>query len=392
MKLRKYIAGIMGVTYGAIGFSSLSYYLAVNVVGLPFYLWEHVVVAAIYMVYVHGNKQSLSRSELISLISLISIWLLFVVITNVDQFFYVLSAARPWFIIGIFALLSKRVSQLPDSIIFQVICGAVIGEFLSYFIQMNSPGWDGKIYFSYMVICYFIILSFRMKRLWVLISCITAMAYVVLSGFRILLLVAMLVYVQMIIFRKYRSGVVLSYRTNMLLVGVISFSLVMLYYLSNQGYIDQYLFFRIFQRTLGFLAFDFGASQDGDKIYMLSHLFSLKDPNIIPAGFNMVRDGNVGLYMDNPLLHILNVFGYPLGAVVVCIILITSFAYYVKYRDCVSLRGLNQVSLVFVSIFPFLLMLNGRFLYITYDAALFGLILGRWINVYTIKSQRHIVE
>jgi hypothetical protein len=33
---------------------------------------------------------------------------------------------------------------------------------------------------------------------------------------------------------------------------------------------------------------------------------------------------------------------------------------------------------VFVIIFPFLLLLNGRFAYITYDAAIFGVIIGRW--------------
>ena len=118
---------------------------------------------------------------------------------------------------------------------------------------------------------------------------------------------------------------------------------------------------------------------------MIVNIFELTRIPIFPAGFDMVSSDPLGLFMDSPVLHFLNTFGVLGGVLILGFILVLGVGFWVK-KIGKPMCLFDQIAVYFVPLQLPLLILNGRFTYITYDAALFGLVLGRWFTMFNFGS------
>jgi len=376
---------LLAFLIGSLCFTSLSFYLSVQVLALPFYLWEHVIIIFL-LIYFSNNPGAKFRTvELILFLLLVSVWFVLFIITRDSELFEILSAGRPWLIMGLFAIIAVRLSDLSEQMVFAFAFGMLSGEILSYLIALNSEEFSGIYYLSYMVVFYFIIAGLRLYNSLLFVFLIS-IPYAVLSGFRVVLMVVFISIFCILVTRFYlMSKIFLKNKFLDIFIGISAIAFLA-YVFADQ--IPAVIKFRVFDRLFNFLSGNIYSSQDEDKIYMILNLFNLTELNIFPSGFNMISAGSLGLFMDNPILHFVNVFGLIFGVLLIALLLCVSITFWFrKVGSYVNVA--DQVALYFVPLFPLLLLLNGRFTYITYDAALFGFIVGRWFAILSFSKFTH---
>jgi hypothetical protein len=362
---------ILLLGFGATCFSSLSFFLSIKFFKFPFYVWEHVIVIVFLILYAKNFKFFFPKRDILLLFIAIFIWLFLLFVTDRGSLRDLYSSGRPWLVMALFFIFSNRISKLNEKKLYLVAVGALLGEIFSFMINYYAQSVEHyKFYISYMIL--FVYLSFSFWRnSFKLTNTLIVLNLAILSGFRLNVLIVVLTIFQFIIF-NFRN-IKVRFKKFRYIIGLSAFSVIIFFIIKDL--ISPYTYARIFIRTRNFIFGGSDASLDTTKFDLIKNTFSLQDLSFIPSGFDMISKGRLSLYMDVPLIHFLNVFGLALGFFIILVILFMGLRFFVRRRIS---NSLEFSAWVFVIIFPFLLLLNGRFAYITYDAAIFGVIIGRW--------------
>jgi len=381
INLRRFLVTASLLIYGGTCFSSLSYKISVDVLGLPFFIWEHAIIIATLILFYLGPLRKINLFLMAIFIFGFAGWILLILQTKTFFLRDIYSAARPWLVIFFFAIVSGKVAEIEDKNFILLISGAVGGELLSYFLawQQNNTG-EFIFYVSYMLLFLGVTMSVWRTGLslfnFIYLSFLFLLAFV--SGFRVNILVFVITVLAIVFSPIKLQSLNISMRKKIYYICLFIIAIAILIKLFAEA-IDPLLYFRVVERLIGALSNNVDYSQDGDKFYMIKNLFSLQELSLLPGGFDMISKDRVGLYMDNPIIHVLNVFGVFIGSLLIFLLMLGSalLAFRLFLGKVRVGNYLDFAAVIFCCIFPLLFVLNGRFLYITYDSAIFGLFLGR---------------
>ena len=210
------------------------------------------------------------------------------------------------------------------------------------------------------------------------------------SGFRVGIVLIFLIVVEMVIWvlfnRRKRKTLLEAIKIAIFLAIIISVATIaILNYIKIVEWIgdvfemDQYKLFRVTERMQGLLNFDSSMSQDTERIENMNVPIKEFFKCIFPTGLIAKTTGSVGRYIDVPVLWFYDSFGSLATIAVLIICCINGIrAFYMSFKantsDCITVCGLMfPITVVFM-------VVNGNFLYYTYQCILTGMIAGIWFS------------
>jgi len=376
------------VVVGAVGFSNLSAPLVERVLGLPVYVPELLWLPLLGLVprRYWSSLAGLLVRPLAWLITtaLLALFLIGLFVTG--DFFEVARSARPFAYIA-FLMLAVQLCADADRLmahVFWLSAGAVAGEFINVLAVSGLTGLHASVDLS---ATFVVVGTLAGGRGWIrkVAAAVIGVAVVFLSGFRITLLAilfAFLMPVGLMTFRYLKSQRLMQAlgKSVAALGGLAAFVLVgqPLWNAIASAFPNRW--FRVVTRITRFFALGVRGSQDVTRLESWRGYFgSLTVSDLWPKGFVATARGLVGLYNDVPLAQALDTFGLVLG-VAVAVVLVVVLPLRALSDEMAGRPSAPAAANLYVMFLPFLLAINGRVFYITFESVLFGLVVGAAIR------------
>lgn len=371
---------------GALGFSNLSAPLIEGTLGLPIYLPE--IVWLPLMLLIPGRFWSslprLATWPAAWLAAAVFVSLLLAGLFVTGDLFEVVRSSRPF--AYIFALILS-VQLCSDTglgrlmvALFWLSVGALVGEAVNVTMISGLEGLQSSVNIPATVVVVGS-LAYGTGLTGKLLAAVVGAAAVFLSGFRVVLLAVGFAFTAPLILEAARYVTRRRVAVGLKRVGLGVGTLAVLAVLSQPvwAFIAESFpsrWFRIVTRVVRFFALGIRGSQDVTRIEAWKTYFgSLTASDLVPKGFITTGQHLVGLYNDVPIAQLIDMFGILAGAGVVVVLF-----FFLPFRALVEeIRvpsSTTGVANVFTMFLPFLLSVNGRVFYITFEAVLFGLLLG----------------
>lgn len=394
MKSKTILQYLLILITGILGFSYISNYILLQKLQLPFYIVELFLLPSIFMYfnkYINIFVRSIKKRMVCFFI--LTILLMTAVILGVINgagFIGALTMSRSLVYIILVAFIFCEYKEFDLSKLYILVLGATIGEFIN--VAIIAPGlsnYKGIAQVNIIAIALVVLIPVIRRRNAQGVICFSlAFLTAYLSGMRTPILICVITYIIANIYvvlsisfttrkkviKLLLMGVILS-----VVIGAIILRIdIILNRVAEIFHMDSYTIFRISDRMKAFLNFDFVASQDTSRIEGYKKIFSEFIPSLIPRGFIGEIKG-VGNYIDVPILFIYDVFGSFFGMILLYIIVKRALS---KVRDLFrkKLLDIDVVAAIMVFIYFVLFIINGRFLYITYESILSGIVIGVWFN------------
>jgi len=388
LSLKRKLEGAIYLFTGVFAFSSLSSYLIIDKLNLPFYLPELLLfpllifkskVIFFYLKRLLTNLKSLIK--LIFSLNIIGFLILLAHLNYPNSIGSIISTSRPIIYIILIAFGFSIPKNINFKFMFYLVIGIFIGDFINVLFISNIP------YQAVNIIGLFLFISLPIiykKNILQIITISSSTILILNAGFRILILTVVISFVFshffMIIKASNRPYVLAKKVFIKIIIFLIIFflsSYLVNFYIQNFD-LDRFTYFRIYDRTVNLFTGGIEKSQDISRFKKITWIWTKFYENIIPKGFIMEASGNIGNYNDIPIIWFYVTIGSFTSLFFLPWLLWKGFnflIYKLKTSDNVDTSLAIAVFLI-----GSLLLLNGRFLYITYESWLFGIILGRWFS------------
>jgi len=375
---------------GLMAFSAISFYLTRVKLGLPFYLPELLLIPLLVVKHkmVRLYIKQLLKGLLVNakLIPWLMFWILLVLLGYIftNDIFAVLSSGRAILYIILLAYLFSRSRTVSYNFLFYISFGAVVGDLLNSFFhfgmyQMGDPRSITSANIIAVSLCISIPIIYR-KFLLQIITTLIVIMLIINCGFRIVLIVAVISFIfshfALLIHHNYKQTIL-----NVIYLLIICFiiSNFVTYFINLYGITD-YRYFRLVTRSENLLKRNIVASADESRVKKMNLIWeTILSEKILPHGFISEGKGLVGLHNDVPIVFLYDTIGSALSIVLLIWILFRGGRFAMHEMKQPTFSTDTSVAIAFI-VCILLLFTNGRFLYITYESWLFGIILGRFLQ------------
>lgn len=384
-------AGIGYFIVGFVFFSGLVSLIQLRILRMPLFLFEPVLLSTFLLLKWHTGyrlRSLLSYYGLTICLAASMVFCLLVLIAvtgrSNSDLIDAISSGRPYLfaLFGVFIVPIIRI--LPVALMIAFLLGLLLGDLLNVFLSpFFREEWRGILHLNLMALFALNFLAARYSG--VLFGCLVfgASLYIAfLSGFRINLIVSVFAFGLGILFRfflemRFRE----FFRVTLLFFAFPTIGMGLFYYIREFGreFMDPYAYIRVVNRMEGLLKGNFGASQDEERQQLTSKWLNY-DYSVFPQGFVMRAENMVGHFNDFPPLYFLYNFGFFMGLIMILALFFLGFRHFLRVISRVARDPFSNMSAAFVLIFLFIFLVNGRFLYISQEAFLFGALIGPWLH------------
>lgn len=366
--------------FGFLFFSSLSSVVFFDVLKFGLYIPEPLILA-LYLLVLKNSRISLSLKELALVFLFITVFLIVLLLSINDVAIKdAYASGRCYLIIALSAVIANRIRYVNINYIYYFLFGIVMGDILksrySAYANMDFQGISAmNIVAMYLFCAISVIIKNRFSKITAVVIAILAIFF---SGFRVIMLAAFLgIYVAPLLNGikdniAHRMFLFIKTTLFFLLSGWVVYSFAS--YLPSEF---EYSVYRVIDRTADALVFindsNINTESRYDMIIGVEKVYN--HIKLLPSGFIMTGYDFVGFFNDAPYLNVFVSLGYGLGFFLLVMLSLIYVASFLKFLA----KGGNGMDAVIVtsSILQVILMcLNGRFLYIPYEACLFGFLLG----------------
>lgn len=371
---------------GFIALSRLSYYLIVIRLGLPFYLPELLLVPLLIIhqknIIKYFKKILNNFSFVLSfyMCFFVNIILIAIAIFSTGQVINVLSIGRNVIYICLFTYLFSSLEKISYDFIFYISFGAVVGELINaiYYLQLYNiqpNNWKHVAGTNIFAVFLFVSLPITCRKP-LIIQLITVLLSGILifkSAYRIILVTVIISFIFSHLFVMIRSRKFFIKKIISLIIIIIIVVCFFNFYINNYD-IGNKTRFRIFNRTMNLFRGNIEASQDITRWNKFTWTWEKIGNKVFPQGF-IRAEGS----WDVPIVYLYTVFGSMLTWLIFLTIIfkgIKSLVYDIRFPYS-NVELSISISVVLVGL---LFFVNGRFIHITYESWLFGIILGRWFS------------
>lgn len=388
----KWMDKVLYFITGLLAFSGLSYYLTKIKLGLPFSLPELLLIPLLVIKHkvVYLYIKQLLKGLLVNakLIPWLMCWIFLVLLGYIltGDILAVLTNGRPILYIIILAFLFSRIKDVSYDFLFYISFGAIIGELLhSLFYPELYQIYDPLQLVCANTIAIFLAISIPIiyrKTLLQIITISIGGLLILNSGYRVVLLMGVISFVSSycLIFIHYKNKKSLILNI-MCFILIVSFSYFFLIHYVNSYDVSSYKYYRIVTRTISFLERDFTTTQDDVRFTIIeSSLTDVGGKKVLPHGFISKTKGLFGLHIDLPIVFLYDTVGSIFSIVLLLWILLKGGRFAIHEMKKPIFNVDTSIALFFIA-FILLLFINGRFLFVTYESWLFGIILGRYLKI-----------
>ncbi len=386
---------------GLIFFSGLISLVQLHILRLPLFIFEPVLLATFVLLMWHMGakfKSLLSHYGILTLVAAIIIFLLLVLIAvsgpSNSTLIEAVSSGRPFLFafFGVFCI--QLVKKIPVFLMIAFCLGVLVGDYLNLlWAPLFREEWRGISAMNLMALFALNFLAARYSGLLLAFSMFLVSLYIAfLSGFRVNVIISVLGFslgCLSILFSKKSKKEVFRFvalGATFPIAGLALFNFIRDH---GRNFMDPYSYFRVVNRMEGLLHGSIEVSQDEDRKAVL-RMYLNYDYNLLPRGFVMRALDMVGDFNDFPPLYFILNFGFFFGAVMVVALFFLGGRIFLKSLSSRATSPLEAVSAAFFVVFLFLFFVNGRFLYISQEAFLFGVLIGPWLN--NTRPYRHDVS
>ncbi|WP_153636095.1 hypothetical protein [Cobetia sp. AM6] len=386
---------IVSFFIGFLFFSQLISRIQIDILNLPVFIYEpFFLIFATCAIFI-SNKKFHFQIGIKKLTCIV--WICVFFITNIligayeSSFIPLISSARPFFIIAFSAILWPYVKHINEKIIFSFLIGVLIGELIGIKVSEEvMKDWRGiapvNVIALYLTVS-LAICSQSWKR--ILLIAIIFMPLVFLSGFRLVIATGILstifsfIYL-MIIKRKFKILI----NSLMIFITLLftSTSLFLLFLWYGKSYFDIFAYYRVVNRVLPYFSGNLDKAQDTDRVDKMHYYLFEYSYDMLPSGFIMRARGLTGDFNDISLINLLITFGFVLGLFIILGLIAAGLKSLFRCLHSSNVSNIEIACLSFVPFFCFLLFVNGRYLYISYECVLFGIVIGQWLS--SLNSSR----
>lgn len=375
---------------GFVFFSSVVSFLQLNILRLPLFVFEPVVIAmAVVLARREGVRvlSALSPAEFLFsyfFIILISV-LVFIAVAgpSTSSLVDAVSSARPFMFALVGSICYRLVNGESLLNLSYFFGGIVLGDFaIALIAPDNGSANDG---ISAMNVLAVFCLSFILARFHRVVVMLLGLFFLLIvifnSGFRINILAASVGTFSGL------TGKLLYNRSPKAVLQFVGLSVLSLFVASTtfdafkehgREWVDPFVYFRIVNRISAYFEGDIEGAQDDERLRLVLGHLSDNLP-ILPLGFTMRADGKVGEFNDFPMLYFWNNFGFALGSLLFIALLFLGLRHFFNVIWYRTPSVAASLSAWFLPFFMVLVLLNGRFLYIAQEAFIFGLLIGPWV-------------
>jgi len=373
---------------GAVGYSQLSFFLTVDLLGLPLYFPEPFVLLLFGVLY-FGTSRDVRPKVTVPLVLVLwgalTLWWYLILLGSLEgPLIDALATGRPFLYALFAAFVSPWLRRIPVGYIFWFLVGIVLGELLNVIVV--APYFDEQYRGIVAVNIAAVSLLSSMvvysgRRSWWILATPCLISISVLSGFRVVLFALVLSIVTSIGIRALRSrgaGALArgASRTLALVFLIGAVATVLVKYVLD---VHEFAYFRTVDRTVRLLSGDVAGSQDGGRLGKMAYYLTEEIGGILPSGFVMRARDEVGNFNDVPLLNFTVTFGVPLGVSLVLLIVFAGALFGLRKTFDRQATIQDMMAMSFFPVFVLLIIVNGRFAYVVYESVLVGLVVGYWV-------------
>lgn len=401
MKIKK-ISGIAAIEeiylffLGFIGFSRMSQYVIFSILHLPFYLIEIFFMPFLIYTwpeYINYLQKIIKKKKFVFWTMLIAYDIAMGIVYTFDPI-NTITMSRSLVYIILIALIFEEKKSFSVEKMFIVSLASMLGE-LFYGIK-----YSGSDIASINTTCLAIMVLIPMiKKNYVMfvICSILGLIISINSGYRIGIIVLILIVLESIIWmvmsneKKNRITIIGKMIIPIVAIMAVGFIVInydaLIEFSANVLGTSQYAVYRVTKRLEGLFKMDFDMSREAERFEMFSVALTSFLPRVIPRGLVGKSIGTLGAYFDVPITYLYDAFGSfaSIGIVLVCC---------KKGLNCFlgAFKRDNEDYFVLAGLmFPVLLLclvVNGSFLYITFQCITTGIIVGEWFAYKSYKFRK----
>ena len=386
-KLKRLSEYIYLFLLGIIGFSRLSQYVIFDVFHLPFYFIELYFVPFFIVKWKEYSKYIVKISKtkkfaIWTLVLVVDVLIGCVVSFNIID---TVTMTRSLIYIVYIALIFEQKKKFTINKIFVISLGSIIGEYI--YSTRYLTGDVASINTTCLAI---ILIAPIMAKRYILFSgcALFGLLVAINSGYRLGIVVILLVTIECVAWIVFANRENLSLKEigKKLFIPLMIF-ILLAYTVSNYENIikfasgvlgtSQYAIWRVTARLRTLFSGDLSASRDSLRVEVFKYAITAFVPSLLPKGLVGKTMGTLHYYYDVPIVYLYDAFGSIPAYIIAFICSIKGFkcflgAFKRNTPDYYVLSGL---------MFPVLflcLILNGSFLYITFQVIMTGMFLGEW--------------
>ncbi len=373
---------------GFIGFSRMSQYVIHSILGIPFYLIEIFFVP--FFIY--------TWPEYLILLKRVSkkrwfVVFLFVLIYDVlmgcaytFEIVDTVTMSRSLIYIVLLSFLFYEKNDYSIDKLYIISFFGLLGELI--YSTLFSTADINSINTSCMALMMIIPAVKRRYGLF-MISSILALIISINSGYRlgivILLLVVMEVVVWTVVVSEKRTVKSLTRKMSI----PIAFLAVILMVVANyERFVElisslfgtsQYAIYRVTNRLIGLFTMDFSLSREQARFDAFDVIVEWFDDRLLPRGLVGKSVGTLSYYFDVPITYLYDAFGSILTIVILGCCLFKGFkCFLASLKDTV--KDSHVVAGLMFPVLAMCMIVNGSFLYITFQCITTGIIIGIWFS------------
>lgn len=373
--------------FGFICFSGWSNYIVTQLIGLRYYVFEVLLIP--FLIYYWRQIQSNYRlmrqntktiTVLFLIYAFVCMWIGFV--KSGGHFEAIVTTSRTLFYLIIIAGFFSTGIKLDISKIHWICIGATLGGgiYNSLFV-LDEAGYSSLNIIAVTLMVLIPASQAKMKQ--TAFCTIIAAIIAFVSGYRInivMILAALVIGIFSNLLRR-KTGV-----KPIVVLIIFVISAVIIYknfypitdFLIKTFDMDSFTVYRARDRLYAFFSMDFEASRDMVRFDLYQQIGDQFLEKLIPCGLIGKSAGYYGTYFDVPIIFLYDAIGSLAAWIIVIILAYKGLRSYVfVIRNSVDAWSVVCGEMIFV--YLFLIIVNGRFLFIAYETLLTGLIFGNWL-------------
>ncbi len=378
------------VTFGFLLFSTSGEILAREWIGLSYNIQEIWLIAFLPLLarkhIIHNIIRIVFSKTFLFLISIMLI-LLSIPIFRGFPVYEIVRSARPSFYM---VILASYFSRYPDSLsitsLYWLCIGAMMGDIYATVTSLNDAttlvwGKDLFVHGMNVTAIFLALVSAILKRrtLLIVIAYLISGVVILLSSFRInlaALLSATVVSTSLLFIKMKDSYAKRLFFIKAIFVTCLGIPVLYRIVLDNSSEFS-FVLYRFFERTSLLLKGDFSQSEDDIRLTAAAnYMNSLDLGNFIPNGFISVAKGLMSFHYDFPLAYFFDIYGIGIASIILFFFVMLFIVSLYGLRKSEKLDILAVARLYLLFLFPLLVLVNGRFLYVVSESILFGIVLG----------------
>lgn len=388
---------------GFIVCSSWGSYL-IGLLNIKYFIFELFFIP--YFLYKRQDLRKILKKKnkldliFVTIFTILIVGVLFGTIMTNGDFIGVFTSTRPLFYIIIIARIFSDIECVNVEKVYIFCIGSIIGALI--FINTIYTNLDLKsmwYYINSITLALIIIIPIIQKKmLKIIVSIGMGIIVSVISGYRINIIIVVVSILVGLIWllgsmnKKVSIKEIINKISIFGMITFISFLFIKNFYmivdnLASFFNMNSASVYRITDRLSLILSGNFSASQDNIRLEAYKKISSEFFGHLIPIGLAGKSVGDVGKYTDVPILYLYEAFGSVVTwLLIIIIVYIGITAFFISFTRSQEL--FDTASGLMFPILLFLLIINGTFISFANVAIITGIILGRWIYVFKLKSLR----